>query len=131
MAQVSVPRIAGAGGGGTSKGLFGLAGLAGLFAGAEVALSRVSRTRVEEYVRQGRRAADRLQQVVSDPPRYLNVLLLLRTLCEITATVLVSLVCLALFGESWQAVLVAAGIMSLAWMLALTAPSSTARTITL
>jgi CBS domain containing-hemolysin-like protein len=85
--------------------------LAGLFAGAEVALSRVSRTRVEEYVRQGRRAADRLQQVVGDPPRYLNVLLLLRTLCEITATVLVSLVCLALFGESWQAVLVAAGIM--------------------
>ncbi|HET9901997.1 MAG TPA: DUF21 domain-containing protein, partial [Actinomycetes bacterium] len=85
--------------------------LAGLFAGAEVALSRVSRTRVEEYVRQRRRAADRLQQVVGDPPRYLNVLLLLRTLCEITATVLVSLVCLALFGESWQAVLVAAGIM--------------------
>jgi modulator of FtsH protease HflC len=32
MAQVSVPRIAGAGGGGTSKGLFGLAGLAGLIA---------------------------------------------------------------------------------------------------
>jgi CBS domain containing-hemolysin-like protein len=84
---------------------------AGLFAGAEVALSRVSRSRVEEYVRQRRRAADRLQQVVSDPPRYLNVLLLLRTLCEITATVLVSMVCLALFGESWQAVLVAAGIM--------------------
>jgi CBS domain containing-hemolysin-like protein len=85
--------------------------LAGLFAGAEVALSRVSRPRVEEYVRQRRRAAGRLQAVVSDPPRYLNVLLLLRTLCEITATVLVSLVCLALFGESWQAVLVAAGIM--------------------
>jgi CBS domain containing-hemolysin-like protein len=85
--------------------------LAGLFAGAEVALSRVSRLRVEEYVRQRRRAADRLQQVVSDPPRYLNVLLLLRTVCEITATVLVSLVCLALFGESWQAVFVAAGIM--------------------
>ena len=29
MAQISVPRIAGAGGGGTSKGLFGVAGLAG------------------------------------------------------------------------------------------------------
>jgi CBS domain containing-hemolysin-like protein len=84
---------------------------AGLFAGAEVALSRVSRLKVEEYVRQQRPAAHRLQQVVSDPARYLNVLLLLRTFSEITATVLVSLVCLGLFGESWQAVLVAAGIM--------------------
>jgi CBS domain containing-hemolysin-like protein len=84
---------------------------AGLFAGAEVALSRVSRLKVDEYVRQRRPAAERLQQVVGDPPRYLNVLLLLRTFSEITATVLVSLVCMGLFGESWQAVLVAAGIM--------------------
>jgi CBS domain containing-hemolysin-like protein len=84
---------------------------AGLFAGAEVALSRVSRLRVEQYVRERRAAAHRLQQVVRDPARYLNVLLLLRTFSEITATVLVSLVCLGLFGESWQAVLVAASIM--------------------
>ena len=54
--------------------------LAGLLACLEAALSRVSRVRVEELVREERPGALRLQKVLADPPRSLNLLLLLRTL---------------------------------------------------
>jgi len=81
--------------------------VAGLFAGAEAALSRVSRVRVEELARDGRRGAGRLEQVIADPARYLNVLLLLRVVCELTAVVLVAVVCLKIFAATWQAVIVA------------------------
>jgi CBS domain containing-hemolysin-like protein len=59
--------------------------LAGIFACLEVALSRVSRVRVEELVRDERAGAKRLQQVMADPPRSLNLLLLLRLICELSA----------------------------------------------
>ena len=59
--------------------------LAGLFGSLEAALSRVSRVRVEELVREGRGGANRLAQVLSDPPRSLNLLLLLRLLFELAA----------------------------------------------
>ena len=77
----------------------------GFFAGAEAALSRVSRVTADELERQGRRGAARLQQVVADPARYLNVLTLLRVACELVATVLVTVVCLDRFATTWQAVL--------------------------
>jgi CBS domain containing-hemolysin-like protein len=83
----------------------------GFFAGAEAALSRVSRVTADELERAGRRGATRLQQVVADPARYLNVLALLRVTCEIFATVLVTVVCLDRFSANWQAVLVAGGVM--------------------
>ena len=79
----------------------------GFFAGAEAALSRVSRVTADELERLGRRGAARLQQVVADPARYLNVLTLLRVACELVATVLVTVVCLDRFSTTWQAVLVA------------------------
>jgi CBS domain containing-hemolysin-like protein len=59
--------------------------VAGVLASLEVALSRVSRVRVEELVREQRRGAPRLQQVLADPPRSLNLLLLLRMLLELAA----------------------------------------------
>jgi len=62
---------------------------AGLLAGLEAALSRVSRVRVAELVRDGRGGALRLQQVLADPPRSLNLLLLLRMVAELSATGLV------------------------------------------
>jgi CBS domain containing-hemolysin-like protein len=79
----------------------------GFFAGAEAALARVSRVTADELERQGRRGAARLQLVVADPARYLNVLTLLRVACELVATVLVTVVCLDRFSTTWQAVLVA------------------------
>jgi magnesium and cobalt exporter, CNNM family len=83
----------------------------GLFAGAEAALSRVSRVAADDLERRGRRGAKRLQQVVADPARYLNLLTLLRVVCELVATVLVTVVCLDHFAMTWQAVLVAGVVM--------------------
>jgi CBS domain containing-hemolysin-like protein len=83
----------------------------GFFAGAEAALSRVSRVTADELERKGRRGAARLQIVVADPARYLNVLTLLRVACEMVATVLVTVVSLDHFSTTWQAVLVAGVVM--------------------
>jgi CBS domain containing-hemolysin-like protein len=74
--------------------------LAGVLAGLEVALSRVSRVRVEELVREERPGAVRLQQVMTDPPRALNLLLLLRLICELSATGLVVAYCLDRIHDS-------------------------------
>ena len=84
---------------------------AALLAGADAAFARVSRVSVEEYVREGRRGSHRLQQVVADPARFINVALFLRAIAEITATVLVTLATLALFPERWEAVLVSSSSM--------------------
>ena len=81
--------------------------LAGLFAGAEAALSKISRVAVDELERQGRRGAHRLRQVLDDPARYLNLLTLLRVAAELVATVLVTVAALDLFTHAWQAMLVA------------------------
>ncbi|MEX2289476.1 MAG: hemolysin family protein [Mycobacteriales bacterium] len=59
--------------------------LAGLLASLEAALARVSRVRVEELVREERHGAGRLARVLTDPPRSLNLLLLLRLLFELAA----------------------------------------------
>ena len=60
--------------------------LAGVLGGLDAALSRVSRVRVEQLVREGRPGATRLQAVLVDPPRTLNLLLLLRVVFELSAT---------------------------------------------
>lgn len=67
--------------------------VAAALACAEVGLSRVSRVRVEELARADRRGAPRLQQVLADPPRSLN-LLLLRLVCELSAAGIVTAYCL-------------------------------------
>ncbi|GLZ11041.1 membrane protein [Actinomadura sp. NBRC 104425] len=89
----------------------GLVVLAGLLAGTEAALARVSRVRVEELLREGRRGARRLAEVVADPARYVNMVLLLRISCELVATVLVADLCIAWLDETWRAYVVAAAIM--------------------
>ena len=85
--------------------------LAGLSAGAESALSRVARVTADELARDGRRGAGRLQQVLADPARYLNVLTLVRVSCELVATVLVTVVCLDLIDRRGLAMLIAAATM--------------------
>ncbi|MBX6769242.1 MAG: HlyC/CorC family transporter, partial [Actinomadura rubrobrunea] len=89
----------------------GLVVLAGLLAGTESALARVSRVRVQELLREGRRGARRLAEVVADPARYVNMVLLLRISCELVATVLVADLCIAWLDETWRAYAVAAAIM--------------------
>ena len=91
--------------------------LAAVFSAMDAALSRVSRSRVAELVSEGRRGAVRLQLVVGrdvpGAPHYLNVLLLLRHATELTATVLVTFVCIDEWGTTWRSVVVAAGAMTL------------------
>jgi CBS domain containing-hemolysin-like protein len=67
-------------------------------AAAEAALARVSRVHVQELVAAQRRGSRRLQEMLADAPRFLNVLLLLRVSCEISAVVLVAAVFVRVFG---------------------------------
>ncbi len=77
--------------------------LAGLCAAAEAALARVSRVRVQDLVAQRRRGAHRLQQLLADAPRSLNVVLLLRVSFELSAVVVVTAVFVRLFGPGARA----------------------------
>jgi CBS domain containing-hemolysin-like protein len=81
---------------------------AGCFGAADAALSALSVARVEELARSGRIGARQLAAVVADRPRHINLLLLLRLACELTATVLVTVVCLWLIVPEWLAVLISA-----------------------
>jgi CBS domain containing-hemolysin-like protein len=76
-----------------SAPLFGaivLIGLGGLFAAIDAALSTVSMARVHELVRDQRPGATRLAKVMTDRPRYINLVVLLRIVCEVSATVLLA-----------------------------------------
>jgi magnesium and cobalt exporter, CNNM family len=88
-----------------------LVAVAGVLAGIEVAFTRVSRVRAEELAREDGRAAQRLLDVTADPARYVNLVLLLRVACELTAVVLVTVVCLHRFPETWQAILFSVAVM--------------------
>ena len=75
--------------------------LGGLLACVDSALGRVSVARVEEFLREERKGAKSLRVIVNDRVRYTNLLLLLRVTCELTATVLVTIVARARFGSHW------------------------------
>jgi CBS domain containing-hemolysin-like protein len=64
--------------------------LAGAFACVEVALSRISRIRVEELVEDGVTGASRLLRLLNDGARPVNIVLLLRLVCEVAAVGLVT-----------------------------------------
>lgn len=77
---------------------------------AETAIGRVSRSHIEELARDGARGADQLLVVLSDRPRYVNVLLFLSTTATVTATVLIAYVGVVDLAEDagwavWAAVL--------------------------
>jgi CBS domain containing-hemolysin-like protein len=91
----------------------GLVVLAGIVAMTDAALEAVSPARAGELAREGVRGAAALHAVAGDVVRHLNLLLLLRLLCELTATTLVALVAVDSFGAGWTAALVTAGAMTL------------------
>ncbi|HEX8870600.1 MAG TPA: hemolysin family protein [Lentzea sp.] len=78
---------------------------AGVFACVDAALGTVSRARVEALQRQGRWGTGQLLQVLNDRPRHVNLLLLLRLFCEMSAAVLVTTVFLRYEESDWLAVL--------------------------
>ncbi|KOX30868.1 MULTISPECIES: hemolysin family protein [unclassified Streptomyces] len=94
-------------------GAVALVVVAWLAACAEAGLARISGFRAAEAVRSGRRGAEKLAQVTSDPTRYLNVALLVRVACEMAAGVLVTYACLEAFPETWEALLIAIAVMVL------------------
>ncbi|WP_197380052.1 hemolysin family protein [Mycolicibacterium mengxianglii] len=71
--------------------------LGGLFAAIDAAISTVSLARVEELVRDERPGAVRLNQVIAERPKYINLVVLLRIACEVTATALL----VAFFEDFW------------------------------
>jgi CBS domain containing-hemolysin-like protein len=75
--------------------------LGGVLAAVDSALARVSVARVGELLRDGARGARALHEIIADRARYTNLLLLLRVSCELTATVLVTIVARAAFGTRW------------------------------
>ncbi len=76
-----------------SASLFGaivLISLGSVFAAIDAAISTVSMARVQEMVRDERPGAVGLAKVMTDRPRYINLVVLLRIVCEISATVLLA-----------------------------------------
>jgi CBS domain containing-hemolysin-like protein len=90
----------------------GLVVLAGFFAASDAAVSSVSPARAAEMAREKVRGAKALHTISKDAPRYTNLLLLIRLICELTATTLVALVVIGAIRSSWVAALVTAGAMS-------------------
>ena len=86
--------------------------LAGLASMTDAALATVSAARAAEMAREGKRGAHALAAVAGDVVRHVNLLLLLRLVCELTATTLVALVAVDTWGAGWQAALVTAGAMT-------------------
>ena len=88
---------------------------AGLFSGADAALSTFSRARAAELLADGRPGARRLTVLLEDRARYLNTALLLRLLCEIAATVFVGQLVRTAWDDAdfWLIALTTIGIMVL------------------
>jgi CBS domain containing-hemolysin-like protein len=78
--------------------------LGGVFAAIDAAISTVSLARVQELVRDERPGAVALSKVIADRPRYINLVVLLRITCEITATVLLVVFLYDNFGLKWALV---------------------------
>ena len=85
--------------------------VASLLAASEAALQNLSRARADRLVDEGRRGSKRLAQIAADPAPSINTALFVRTIAEITAIVLVSLVVAQHVASSWLQLLTAAGSM--------------------
>ena len=85
--------------------------LAGLLSAADAALSSFSRARADELVAEGRAGSVRLAGVLDDPAPVLSMALFLRTLFEIAAVVLVTLMITGSYGRDVGAICVAVVVM--------------------
>ncbi|MFE3290461.1 hemolysin family protein [Rhodococcus sp. NPDC059234] len=81
--------------------------LGGVFAAVDSALNTVSPARVEDMAKDARPGSARLLVVVSDRPRYVNLMVLLRIAAEICATVLLAAALLDMLARGWALVITA------------------------
>ncbi|MFM7350769.1 MAG: hemolysin family protein [Actinomycetota bacterium] len=72
---------------------------AGFLAGSESAINSISRVFVEELESKSSKRAAWVQRVLSEPARYLNVVLFVRKAAELTATVIVAEALIDLFDS--------------------------------
>ncbi|MBS9534563.1 HlyC/CorC family transporter [Mycobacterium sp. M1] len=86
---------------GLTLSVIALIGLGGLFAAIDAAISTVSPARVAELVRAKRPGAGWLQRLMAERARYINLVVLLRITCEITATALLVFLLHAVLGLDW------------------------------
>jgi CBS domain containing-hemolysin-like protein len=93
---------------GSLVGAIALIFFGGLFAAIDAAISTVSIARVDELVRDERPGAVRLARVIHERPRYINLVVLLRIVCEITATALLVDYLYEHLGLDWGLLLAAA-----------------------
>ncbi|WP_141922340.1 hemolysin family protein [Haloactinospora alba] len=84
-----------------------LAVFAAFFVSAEVAVTRSAAMGIGQLSRQDR-AARRLEEIVADPTRHLNLLLLLRVGCEVLAALSMAFGFVLLLGPNWMAFVVSA-----------------------
>ncbi len=84
-----------------------------LISTAEAAFSRMSRTRANDLLEEGRPGAVALVKVVGDTAAYLSVLSFLRVIAESTVAVMVTLAVVERVDGTWQPFLVAIAIMAL------------------
>ncbi|MEU2254253.1 hemolysin family protein [Nocardia xishanensis] len=80
----------------------------GLFAGVDAALNTISPARLGDMMRADRPGAARLSRIVADRARYVNLMVLLRVLCEIGATVLLAAALIEIWDDNWALLLTAA-----------------------
>ena len=78
--------------------IIALLAFAGFLAASESALTSISRIVVEEL--EGKRGGALLRRYSLQPARYLNVILLVRKLCEFTATVLLAVILLRNYSSA-------------------------------
>src|SRR3954469_23031319 len=72
--------------------------LAGLIACVDISLQQVSQARVEELREEGARGGAALEAIVADRSRYTRLLLLMRVVAEVCATVLAAVAIRLLLG---------------------------------
>jgi CBS domain containing-hemolysin-like protein len=72
-------------------GIVALLVVAAFFAASETALTRVARFQVVHMVDEGRKGAERLQKLLEDPPRFLNVILFLLLVVQLAGASLATL----------------------------------------
>ncbi|MGN6783446.1 MAG: hemolysin family protein [Marmoricola sp.] len=82
-----------------------------MLTGAEAALASFSRARAEELRDLRRAGSRRLLEVLADPPPYLNTALFLRTLCEVAAVVVATLMITGSYGRNAGAIVAAVAVM--------------------
>jgi CBS domain containing-hemolysin-like protein len=80
---------------------------AGFLAGSESAINSISRVFVEELAEKSSRRAAWVSRVLSEPARYLNVILFVRKASELTATVIVAEELRSVFQSTLEALTIA------------------------